>query len=81
MMCDRDPTVTYIPKTQPGFIGFATLPLLQCIAEVLPNARFLTENLLQNKKKWEDHPEELNPKEVYTSQSKGKLALTEKLWV
>ena len=49
MMCDRDRNVTYIPKTQPGFIAFASLPLLTAISIIVPETTFIKEQLLRNK--------------------------------
>ncbi len=81
MLCDRDPSVTFIPKCQDFFIGFATLPLFMCIASVVPKAKIMTDKLIENKSQWSDHADEVDIKLSYTSKNKGRLALTEKLWV
>lgn len=80
MMCDRDRNVTYIPKTQPGFIAFASLPLMTVISTIVPETLFIREQLLRNKEQWEENPDFWEPGDVYQSASKGLLALDTKLW-
>jgi hypothetical protein len=53
MLCDRDRNTTYIPKTQPGFIGFASLPLISAINKIIPSTLIIKERLLKNKEEWE----------------------------
>jgi len=81
MLCDRNPSVTLIPKCQHFFIGFATLPLFRCIASVVPKAKIMTDKLIENRNQWSEHADEVDLKQSYTRRDKGKLALTEKLWV
>lgn len=40
----------------------------------------MVDNLLKNKQHWEEQAEKWDTKDVYTSQSKGKLALKQPLW-
>jgi hypothetical protein len=80
MLCDRDRNVTYIPKTQPGFIAFATLPLISALNKIVPSTLIIKERLLKNKEEWEQRGDQWEPTTVYDSKAKGLLPLEQKLW-
>lgn len=61
MLCDRDKNVTYIPKTQPGFIAFASLPLFTAIGIIIPQTNYIKERLILNKEEWEQRPDDWDP--------------------
>jgi hypothetical protein len=52
-----------------------------CIASVVPKAKIMTDKLIENRNQWSEHADEVDLKQSYTRRDKGKLALTEKLWV
>ena len=48
MLCDRNPSVTHIPKGQIGFISFGPLPLFKAMALFLPETEFIVKALIEN---------------------------------
>jgi cAMP-specific phosphodiesterase 4 len=53
MLCDR--TTTNVTKSQPGFIGFVTLPLFHCLAEIMPALCIDVEQIKSNLNQWKNY--------------------------
>ena len=55
MLCDR--TTTNVAKSQPGFIGFVSLPLFNNLANIMPVLHEDIERMKQNSITWKSYQE------------------------
>lgn len=74
MLCDR--TTTNVAKSQPGFIGFVSLPLFNNLTNIMPILHEEVDRMKQNSNTWKNYEETEEDKKVYI-QKAGKSKVIE----
>jgi hypothetical protein len=77
-LCDRH--TLNISRSQPGFLNFVVIPLLNHIVTIAPSLENLRAAAISNKEYWEKHKESAKEKLIYKNITKAKLDMKQKLW-
>ena len=62
-LCNRETTI--VPKMQPGFINFITIPLWSVLVEIMPTMSEFVEEAKKNVINWEHYEETEEDKKIY----------------
>ena len=78
-LCDR--TTTRIASTQPGFINFCIIPLIDCLCQLSPETEYLRRRAEKHAKYWAEYKETSDDIELYANHTVAKLDEESKLWL